>query len=124
MGLKGSQAMLASPPVRAAGERVGGLWAAFGAAAICLCAVFFGGGAAWALLAKCVPALYSDYGRLARLRSPLSYWNELALVCTAGVPLALWLGRRRRTAGAVLLYVLVVTVLLTYSRFGVALACL
>src|SRR5258705_6894369 len=46
MGLKGSQAMLASPPVRAAGERVGGLWAAFGAAAICLCAVFFGGGLA------------------------------------------------------------------------------
>ena len=217
--------MLASPPVRAAGERVGGLWAAFGGAAICFCAVFFGGGladvntplvwigafslllaallagfrqariertaaiflgclfglavwaglttswsisadrswtftnrtlvyaafalvgvvvgglvsrerlaegaallvggvAAWALLAKCVPALYSDYGRLARLRSPLSYWNELALVCTAGVPLALWLGRRRRAAGVVLLYVLVVAVLLTYSRFGVALACL
>jgi tetratricopeptide (TPR) repeat protein len=217
--------MLASPPVRAAGERVGGLWAAFGAAALCSCAVFFGGGlaevnaplvwigalalllaavlagfgplrldrpaavflsslfglaiwagvttiwsisadrswtftnrtlvyaafgligvvvgrlvtrerlaesaallvggvAAWALLAKCVPALYSDYGRLARLRAPLSYWNELALLCTAGVPLALWLGRRRRTAGVVLLYALVVTVLLTYSRFGVALACL
>src|SRR5439155_17583058 len=38
--------MLASPPVRAAGERVGGLWAAFGAAAICFCAVFFGGGLA------------------------------------------------------------------------------
>jgi hypothetical protein len=59
---------------------------------------------------------------LARLRSPLSYWNELALVCTAGVPLALWLARRRRVAGVVLLYVLVVTVLLTYSRFGVALS--
>jgi hypothetical protein len=80
--------------------------------------------ALWALLAKCVPALYSDYGRVARLRSPLSYWNELALVCDAGVPLALWLGRRRRAAGTVLLYVLVVTLLLTYSRFGVALACL
>ena len=217
--------MLASPPVRAAGERVGGLWAAFGAAALCFCAVFFGGGLAdvnaplvwigalalllaalaagfapvrldrtaavflgcllglavwaglttiwstspdsswtftnrtlvyaafafvgvvvgrlvsrerlaegaallvggvvvWALVVKCVPALYSDYGRLARLRSPLSYWNELALVCDAGVPLALWLGRKRRAAGVVLLYLLVVTVLLTYSRFGVALACL
>lgn len=217
--------MLASPPVRAPGERVGRLWAAFGAAAVSICAVFFGGGlanvdaplvwigapalvlaalligfapiridraaalllgclgglavwagvttiwsispdrswaftnhtlvyaafafigvivggfvprerlaeaaallvaavAAWALAAKCVPALYSDYGRLARLRAPLSYWNELALVCTAGVPLALWLGRRWRAASAVLLYVLVVTVLLTYSRFGVALACL
>jgi tetratricopeptide (TPR) repeat protein len=217
--------VLASPPVRAAGERVGGLWAAFGAGAICFCALFFGGGladvstplvwigalalllaallagfgpvrvdraaavflgsilglavwsgfttiwsisadrswtftnrtlvyaafaligvvvgrlvtrerlaeaaavlvggvAAWALVAKCVPALYSDYGRLARLRSPLSYWNELALECAAGVPLALWLARRRRIAGVVLLYVLVVTVLLTYSRFGVALSCL
>src|SRR5438093_6925321 len=210
--------MLASPPVRAAGERVGGL----AAAAICFCALFFGGGdsnapivwigglalvlaavlllrpsgfsapgalflgslfglgvwagitvvwsispdrtwqftnrtlvyaafgllgalvgarlpreklagaaaalvglvAVWALLAKCVPALYSDYGRLARLRSPLDYWNELALVCDAGVPLALWLAARRRVEGGVLLYLLVVTLLLTYSRFGVALACL
>src|SRR5665213_1041498 len=30
----------------------------------------------WALLAKCVPALYSDYGRVARLRAPVAYWNE------------------------------------------------
>jgi tetratricopeptide (TPR) repeat protein len=87
-------------------------------------ALLVGGVVAWALVAKCVPALYSDYGRLARLRAPLSYWNELALICAAGVPLALWLGRRRRAASAVLLYGLVVTVLLTYSRFGVALACL
>src|SRR5438874_2280174 len=78
----------------------------------------------WALLAKCVPALYSDYGRIARLRAPLDYWNELALLCDAGVPLALWLAARRRVEGVVLLYLLVVTLLLTYSRFGVALACL
>jgi hypothetical protein len=77
----------------------------------------------WALLAKCVPALYSDYGRLARLRAPLDYWNELALLCAAGVPVALWLAVvRRRLEGAVLLYALVVTLLLTYSRFGVVLA--
>lgn len=77
----------------------------------------------WALLAKCVPALYSDYGRLARLRAPLDYWNELALLCAAGMPVALWLAVvRRRLAGAVLLYALVVTLLLTYSRFGVVLA--
>src|SRR5260370_38860153 len=37
--------MLASAPVRAAGERVGDLGVAFGAAAVCSCAVFFGGGA-------------------------------------------------------------------------------
>jgi hypothetical protein len=214
--------MLASAPVRAAGERVGDLGAAFGAAAVCFCAVFFGGGASdpplvwigtaalvlavvllldpplldrpaalfvggmlglaawsgvsviwstspdrtwvytnrtlvyaafalvgvlvgarvsrerlalaaaallglvagWALLAKCVPALYSDYGRLARLRAPLDYWNELALLCDAGVAVALWLATvRRRIEGAVLLYALVVTLLLTYSRFGVVLAC-
>src|SRR5207248_2885606 len=82
----------------------------------------------YALLAKCVPALYADYGRVARLRAPLGYWNELALLCDAGVPLALWAAARARApqaraAGAVLLYGLVVTLLLTYSRFGVALAC-
>jgi hypothetical protein len=214
--------MLPSPPVRAAGDRVGGLLPAAGAAAVCFCALFFGGadsiaplvwigglalllaavllveavslerpallflgglaglavfsgvslvwsispdrtwtytnrtlvylgfafvgvlvgarvtraqaalGAAgllgllvgWALLAKCVPALYPDYGRLARLRSPLGYWNELALLCDAGVGVALWLAVvRRRVEGAVLLYGLVVTLLLTYSRFGVVLAC-
>ena len=77
----------------------------------------------WALLAKCVPALYSDYGRIARLRAPLTDWNMLALVCVAAVPLALWLGARARVASAVLLYFAVVALLLTYSRFGVALAC-
>src|SRR3954452_24132133 len=82
----------------------------------------------YALLAKCVPALYSDYGRVARLRSPLGYWNELALLCDTGVPLALWVATRSRqprarAAGVVLLYGLVLTLLLTYSRFGVALAC-
>jgi hypothetical protein len=225
--------MLASPPVRSAGERAGGFGPVLGAAAVCFCALFFGGGlsavtlvwigglalvlaallaaaalsgvlpaprldgpaavfcgslfglALWcgvttvwstspdrtwsytnrtvvyaafavvglvvgtrlprsrlaggaavllallvgfALLAKCVPALYSDYGRVARLRSPLGYWNELALLCDAGVPLALWVAThsrqtRVRAAGVVLLYGLVLTVLLTYSRFGVALAC-
>jgi O-antigen ligase len=214
--------MLPSPPVRAAGERVGGLFPAAVAAAVCFCALFFGGGdsiaplvwiggaalvvaalllfepvaldrpaalflgglaglavfcglslvwsispdrtwtttnrtlvyvafallgvlagarvtraqaalgaasllgllVGWALLAKCVPALYPDYGRLARLRSPLGYWNELALLCDAGVGVALWLAVvRRRAEGVVLLYGLVLILLLTYSRFGVVLAC-
>jgi len=78
---------------------------------------------AWALLAKCIPALYSDYGRLARLRAPLDYWNELALLAAAGVPVALRLATRRYPAGVLLLYLAGVTVLLTYSRFAVALAC-
>lgn len=84
----------------------------------------------WALLAKCIPALYSDYGRVARLRAPVAYWNELALLCDVAVPLALWLaaprGRRPlvRAAGALLLFGATVTLLLTYSRVGVVLACL
>ncbi len=78
----------------------------------------------WALLAKCVPSLYSDYGRLARLRAPLDYWNELALLSAVAVPVALWLASRRAVLGTVLLYGAGLTVLLTYSRFGVALACL
>jgi len=78
----------------------------------------------WALLAKCVPAFYSDYGRFARLRAPLDDANMLALVAVAGVTLAVWLAARSRVGGTVLLYVSVVTLLLTYSRFGVALACI
>jgi O-antigen ligase/polysaccharide polymerase Wzy-like membrane protein len=93
-------------------------WTARAAAA--LLALLFG----WALLAKCVPSLYSDYGRLARLRAPLDYWNELALLAAVAVPVALWLVSRRHVAGTVLLYGAGLTVLLTYSRFGVALACL
>ena len=44
----------------------------------------------WALAGKAVPALYEDYGRLARLRSPVGYWNALALVMVFGLPIALW----------------------------------
>jgi hypothetical protein len=83
----------------------------------------------WALLAKCVPALYSDYGRVARLRAPVLYWNELALLCVVAVPLALWLAAppahrvEVRARGVLLLFGATVTLLLTYSRFGVVLAC-
>jgi O-Antigen ligase len=82
----------------------------------------------WALLAKCIPALYGDYGRIARLRAPVGYWNELALLADVIVPVALWVaaprGRRAvvRAAGTLLLFAAVVVLLLTYSRFGVALA--
>jgi hypothetical protein len=98
------------------GARVPRRLLALGAAAL------LGAVVSWALLAKCVPALYGDYGRIARLRAPLEYWNELALLCDAGVPVALWVARRH-AGGAVLLYGVVLTLLLTYSRFGVALAC-
>ena len=60
------------------------------------------------------------------LRAPLGYWNELALLGDVAVPVALWLAAPRDApAGrACSLYVAVVALLLTYSRFGVALACL
>ena len=91
---------------------------AYGAAAL-LGALFL-----WALAAKVVPALYADYGRLARLRYPLGYWNELALLAAAAVPIGLWLGRRFRLAGGLLLYTGLVVVVLTYSRVGILLSVL
>lgn len=79
----------------------------------------------WALAEKAVPALYGDYGRLARLRSPVGYWNALALVVVFGLSTALWAATRPRhsrrvKAGAVvLLYSLLVALVLTYSRGGI-----
>jgi O-antigen ligase/polysaccharide polymerase Wzy-like membrane protein len=91
---------------------------AYGAAAL-LGALFL-----WALAAKVVPGLYADYGRLARLRYPLGYWNELALLAAAAVPIGLWLARRLRLAGGLLLYTALVVVVLTYSRVGILLSVL
>jgi hypothetical protein len=81
-----------------------------------------------ALAAKVIPGLYGDYGRLARLRWPLGYWNELALLAAATVPLGLWLAGRRdrplraRVAGTLHVYVAFVAVVLTFSRSGILLA--
>jgi hypothetical protein len=81
-----------------------------------------------ALAAKALPWLYDDYGRLARLRWPLAYWNELALLSAMTVPVGLWLAGRRdrplraRVAGVVHVYVAFVAVVLTFSRFGIFLA--
>src|SRR5919201_1230014 len=58
-----------------------------------------------ALAAKVIAGLDSDYERLARLRYPVGYWNELALLAAMSVPVGLWLLRRARLAGALLLYV-------------------
>src|SRR5262245_49417199 len=81
--------------------------------------------AVWALAGKAVPALYEDYGRLVRLRSPVGYWNALALVMVFGLPIALWAASSRRhsrvvRAGSVVgLYAFVIALVLTYSRGGV-----
>jgi hypothetical protein len=78
----------------------------------------------WALLGKAVPALGGS-GRVARLSSPIGYWNALGLLFAMALPLALWLAARRehrhwlRSAGVVYVYALVVGLLLTYSRGGV-----
>jgi O-Antigen ligase len=79
----------------------------------------------WALAGKAVPALYEDYGRLARLRSPVGYWNALALVMVFGLPIALWAASSARhqrvvRAGAVVgVYALLIALVLTYSRGGI-----
>jgi tetratricopeptide (TPR) repeat protein len=81
----------------------------------------------WALLGKAVPAIGGS-GRVARLSSPVDYWNGLGLLFDFGVPLGLWLAARRehphwlRAAGVVFLYGLVVGLLLTASRSGIAVA--
>jgi hypothetical protein len=90
-------------------------------------ALLVGALCAWALAAKVIPGIYGDYGRLARLRFPLGYWNELALLGAASVPLGLWLAGRRenrwaRLGGTLLLYATLVVVVLTYSRVGVVLS--
>jgi O-Antigen ligase len=84
----------------------------------------------WALLGKVIPSLFPDGARVARLRNPIGYWNSLALAAAIAVPLALWLAAARayarwaRTAGVLLLYVAELTVVLTYSRAGIAVAAL
>src|SRR5206468_2532805 len=74
---------------------------------------------AYALLAKGIPSLYPDYGRLARLRSPVGYWNALALLGDMALVLGLWRAARRRVDGALLVFAGVLVVLLAYSRGGV-----
>jgi O-antigen ligase len=77
----------------------------------------------WALLGKAIPWIGGS-GRVARLSSPVHYWNGLGLLFDFGLPLGLWLAARRehphwlRAAGVVFLYGLVVGLLLTYSRAG------
>src|ERR687887_231684 len=91
-------------------------------------ALLLAGVVGWALLGKVVPSLFPDGGRLARLRSPVGYWNALALLADITVALGLWLVVRRehrtavRIGGVVLLYASVVAILLAYSRAGVLVA--
>src|SRR5437879_5857490 len=108
----------------AVGALVGGVPLRRFAAAACL---LLGALFVWALAGKVIAGLYPDYERVARLRYPIGYWNELALLAAASVPLGLWAvgprhDRRARTGGALLLYAALVVTVLTYSRVGIVLA--
>jgi hypothetical protein len=87
-------------------------------------AALIGATCLWALAGKVIPALYDDGARFARLRSPVGYWNALALLTGIGLPLGLWIASTReharwlRTAGVLLVYVLGIALALTYSRGG------
>lgn len=88
-------------------------------------AVALGAVIAWALAGKVFPSLVEDGELVSRLRSPVGYWNALALLAAAAAVLGLWVatdrgrGRGVRSAGAVLVYGALVAVLLTYSRSGI-----
>ena len=86
-----------------------------------LCALL-GAVCAWSLLGKVLPWLYEDYGRIARLRGPVGYWNSLALLGDIALPLGLCLATRMRTAGTLLVYGWIVAIGLTYSRGGIVVA--
>ncbi len=81
-------------------------------------ALLLGAVAVWALAGKVIPALFPDGARVARLRSPIGYWNALALACAISLPLYLRLATRRRRLACLGVYVGVVALLLTYSRGG------
>jgi hypothetical protein len=76
----------------------------------------------WSLAGKVLPWLYEDYGRLARLRSPVGYWNALALLGDIALPLGLCLATRLRWAGTLLVYGWIVVIGMTYSRGGILVA--
>src|SRR5439155_21183985 len=88
-------------------------------------AALVGAALVWALLGKAIPGLFPDGGRIARLRSPVGYWNGLALVGDFALPFGLWLGTRAaqrravRVAGGLLVYLAVASILLAASRTGV-----
>ena len=92
-----------------------------------LLAAIAGAALIWALTGKAIPgAAPEDALTVARLHSPVGYWNGLALLADGALALGLWLAvtawERRvsaRAAGAALLYLAVLAGLLTTSRAGV-----
>ena len=87
-------------------------------------AALLGAVCVWTLAGKALPWLYEDYGRVARLRAPIGYWNALALLGAIALPIGLCLATRRRVPGTLLVYGWMVAIALTYSRGGVVVAVL
>jgi hypothetical protein len=84
--------------------------------------VLLGAVCAWSLAGKVLPWLYEDYGRIARLRGPIGYWNALALLGDIALPIGLCLATKMRWAGTLLVYGWIVVIGMTYSRGGVLVA--
>src|SRR3954470_589190 len=76
----------------------------------------------WALAGRVLPWLYGDYGRIARLRAPVGYWNALALLGAIALPIGLCLATRWRLPGTLLVYGWIVAIALTFSRGGAVVA--
>jgi hypothetical protein len=85
-------------------------------------AALLGAVCVWSLAGKALPSLYEDYGRIARLRGPVGYWNALALLGDIALPLGLWLALSRRRSGTLLVYGWLVAIALTFSRGGAVVA--
>jgi hypothetical protein len=84
--------------------------------------ILLGAVCVWSLLGKVLPWLYEDYGRIARLRGPIGYWNALALLGDIALPIGLCLATRMRAAGTLLVFGWLVVIGLTYSRGGILVA--
>jgi hypothetical protein len=84
--------------------------------------------AVWGLATKVAPAWLAPDEVYGRLREPYGYWNAVGVTAAMGMPLCLWLGTRpqgRHLVNALawpLLGLLIVTMLLSYSRGSIAAA--
>jgi hypothetical protein len=88
-------------------------------------AVLLGVLMAASLIGKVFAGIEDDYGRIARLRWPIGYWNGLALLAVFALVLGVWLAVERerverRVAGTLLAYAAMVVAALTLSRGGIA----
>ncbi len=107
---------------RAAPGRSQGVLAGVAIAAVAVCG--------YALLAKVLPAQLDRNDPYARLRVPYEYWNATGLAAAIGIVACLWLGTRRigHALLSALAYpamgLLVVTLMLAYSRGALAAALL